>query len=806
MNAPAADRAAIEGFLARAGGEAIHLVAIPAEGGSTQGRWFGADAPAAAAWAADRNAGGANIYWSPNAVRPGLGKKARKEDVVAVRFAHVDVDPPKDGRAFDKQAAVAALRKAAPPPSIIVDSGGGVQALWRLAGDVVSSADVEGINRSLVGQFGGDPACWNVDRVLRVPGTVNLPTARKRASGRVPALATVLEAQGGSSTPEALRRAYDAGMTPERAVATPAPALGVVPASLARLGITPDDPLHTLLTDPPGEDRSADTFAAACDMHRCGVDAEQIVGVLLDPELAISAHCLAQADPERAARRAVERAQAAVAVDGDGFGVLVEASRAASAISATPFAWPAAHTIPPRRWLYGRQLQRGNVCAIVAPGATGKTALTVGMALAMVSGRPLLDHEVHGGPQRVWLYNLEDDADELARSFSAAAWAHGIDPGPDVAGRLFVDSGLSGPGLCTAKQVRHGFTVLEPVYAALKAEIIARQIDCLIVDPFVSSHQVNENDNGAIDAVAKEWAKVAAATDCVIVLVHHTSKAAGAEVTVDRARGASALPNAARSVLVLNRMTPEEGQRFGIEPGEERRFFRVYNDKSNRAPAAAEGDWHEIVSVDLPNGEGDNWIGDSVGVVSRFYPPAIGPAEPLAPTVAAEVQALIAEGEWRDSERAERWAGKAVAQVLGLDPDDKAQRARVKAVLKELLAEGTLAKVERRDGHREMRTWIVPGTAQGHVARNNDMAEEASAAMVPHRGSSTTAPRQGADEPPRRSGTPFRGSTTAARHGGATSDQVREEVVEKRRVAEMARVAPGQTPAAPLESDGSEFL
>ncbi len=56
MNAPAADRAAIEGFLARAGGEAIHLVAIPAEGGSTQGRWFGADAPAAAAWAADRNA------------------------------------------------------------------------------------------------------------------------------------------------------------------------------------------------------------------------------------------------------------------------------------------------------------------------------------------------------------------------------------------------------------------------------------------------------------------------------------------------------------------------------------------------------------------------------------------------------------------------------------------------------------------------------------------------------------------------------------------------------------------------------
>src|SRR3546814_13246828 len=32
-----------------------------------------------------------------------------------------------------------------------------------------------------------------------------------------------------------------------------------------------------------------------------------------------------------------------------------------------------------------------------------------------------------------------------------------------------------------------------------------RGIDHLDVDPFVSSHSVEENDNGAIDAVAQEW-------------------------------------------------------------------------------------------------------------------------------------------------------------------------------------------------------------------------------------------------------------------------------------------------------------
>lgn len=800
MSALAPDRASIKGFLAQVGGEAIHLVAIPAEGGPTKGRWFGEDAAGAAAWAAERNEAGDNLYWSPNAVRPGLNKKARKADVAVVRYAHVDIDPPRGDAAFDKAAEVTALCAAELPPSVIVDSGGGVQALWRLDGETVSPADVEGINRFLIARFGGDPACWNVDRVLRVAGTVNHPTAKKRAAGRVPVVASLLDSTGAPSAVEALRRAYGAVPMPERAVATPVAALGGVATSLAALGLTADDPLHALLTDPPGEDRSADTFAAACDMHRRSMTVEQIAAVLLDAELPISAHCLAQADPERAACRAIERAQAAVAEDVGAFEVLADARRAAATISATPFAWPAAHTIRPRPWLYGRQLLRGTVSVIVAPGATGKSALTVGMALALTTGQPLLGKEVHGGPQRCWLWNLEDDADELGRSISAAAWAHDIVPARDVAGRLFVDSGLDGAGLCTAKQVRHGFTVLEPVFAAITAELKARRIDCLIVDPFVSSHQVSENDNGAIDAVVKEWARVAKTADCSMVLVHHTSKMAGGEVTVDRARGASALTNAARSVLALNRMTDEEAQRWGIEPDEARRYVRCFDDKNNRAPPAGESEWFYLESVDLPNGEGDSFVGDSVAVAVSWQPPATGPAEPLAPSVAAEVQALIAEGEWRESERAERWAGKAVAQVLALDPDDKPQRARIKAVLKELLTDGTLAREERRDGHREMRTWIVVGSAPSHIADFASSPASGAAAVSAALRQSTAALRQGAGEPPRRSGTPFRGSTTAARHGGAIPGLVGEETYD---MAEAAAAAPGLTSPTPASATGA---
>jgi RecA-family ATPase len=62
------------------------------------------------------------------------------------------------------------------------------------------------------------------------------------------------------------------------------------------------------------------------------------------------------------------------------------------------------------------------------------------------------------------------------------------------------------------------------VVEALVAELIARNVDVLVIDPFVSSHGVNENDNSAIDAVAKTWARIAKRANCAIVLVHHSRK------------------------------------------------------------------------------------------------------------------------------------------------------------------------------------------------------------------------------------------------------------------------------------------
>jgi RecA-family ATPase len=179
----------------------------------------------------------------------------------------------------------------------------------------------------------------------------------------------------------------------------------------------------------------------------------------------------------------------------------------------------------------------------------------------MASGRNLMDDWTEKN-LKVWLFNLEDPRDEMDRRIIAAMQHHNVKP-KEIKGRLFVDTGRE-RALCTAIQAREGVQIMKPVMHALAREIAARKIDVMIVDPFVSSHQVSENDNGAIDAVAKEWARLADQRNCAIELIHHTRKTNGEEATTESGRGAKSLLDAGRSGRVLNRMRDDQREEWGL--------------------------------------------------------------------------------------------------------------------------------------------------------------------------------------------------------------------------------------------------
>lgn len=170
--------------------EAVHpdglwsLTAIKPTGGAPSGRVFRPSEREQATGWIDAHQGASGIYYSVNAVRPDFtGVKTSKTDIVAAHYAHVDIDD---------LGGLERLQAYKLPPSLIVFSGGGYQAFWKLAEPTADLDRVERINRQLAADLGGDN-CHNIDRIMRLPGTINVPNAKKRAAGREPTLAYVVE-------------------------------------------------------------------------------------------------------------------------------------------------------------------------------------------------------------------------------------------------------------------------------------------------------------------------------------------------------------------------------------------------------------------------------------------------------------------------------------------------------------------------------------------------------------------------------------------------------------------------------------
>ena len=296
---------------------------------------------------------------------------------------------------------------------------------------------------------------------------------------------------------------------------------------------------------------------------------------------------------------------------------------------------------------------------------------------------------------RVWYWNGEDPMEELQRRFAAACKCHKLTK-EHIGGRLFVDSGRTMP-IVLVEDTKSGTRIAEPVIEQVIATLLENKIDVLIVDPFISCHRVNENDNAAIERVAKSWSRIAEVTDCSISLAHHVRKTGGADVTVEDGRGASALRDAVRTARTLNNMSPREAENAEISEAARRLYFRVDIGKANLTKPAEKVDWFKLESVDLDNGP-QRIGGDEVGVVTAWgYPYLVAPV--ITPSVIERVHSAIKGGRWRANPQAtkEPWVGIPIAQALGLDLLSKANKRTVAELVKEWLGAGLLRRVSRQD-------------------------------------------------------------------------------------------------------------
>jgi hypothetical protein len=118
------------------------------------------------AWLSYENGTGANVYVAANPLLPGTRKRT-KEGIASVRHLYIDIDTDGDARL----AALRASDLVPPPTSILSTSPGKYQVLWRVEGFDFDRQ--EQTLKRITMAFGGDPACTDCNRVLRIPGFLN---------------------------------------------------------------------------------------------------------------------------------------------------------------------------------------------------------------------------------------------------------------------------------------------------------------------------------------------------------------------------------------------------------------------------------------------------------------------------------------------------------------------------------------------------------------------------------------------------------------------------------------------------------
>jgi hypothetical protein len=211
---------------------------------------------------------------------------------------------------------------------------------------------------------------------------------------------------------------------------------------------------------------------------------------------------------------------------------------------------------------------RGTLSLIVAESGRSKSFLAMALSASVASGTDLVAPFAHNETGRVIYVSFEDPASIVRLRLARIGQAAGIDRG-------VVDAAISNKQLVFYCDIdgpffeanRYGKVSHTRLFSEL--EMILRQARpvLLVIDPLSGAAAIaDENSNAQVGIVAAALARLARQLDIVLLLVHHTGKAAaGAPGSQHAARGASALACRSRWIMQLSPRGGEENGQHLIE-------------------------------------------------------------------------------------------------------------------------------------------------------------------------------------------------------------------------------------------------
>ena len=633
------------------------------------------------------NAAKQNIYMCINPIDPitdiPAGQAAKDTDILAAFYCFADADT--------AGAMENILSFAGPKFTMSIKTGATPFArghvYWQLEEPVQNLQAWREVQKSIAASLQTDPAVVNPSRIMRVAGTVSWPNQKKQDKGYVPELVTMrteFSTDRDAVEFERMMRAFPKSSAPVASSMDIDLGQQAMDRQMAVQNVLAGDDWHLNMVRLVGSyvnkglaDEEIHTITDSLTLAGYSVDeTRREVQKAIDGARAKG--WTPQPDP--AAERMDQQNQA--------MNIALEPTQS-HAEDDTAHEWPTPYTmfdalsLPRREWIYGYDYIKKYISVTASAGGIGKTSAIIVEALAISTGKDLLGVQVKQ-QTNTWIINLEDPISEMQMRTLAAMQHYGITP-DDVTGKLFMD-GEDTMQITLAAEGRDGLIQNDELLAFMIRKIKANNIGVVILDPFVSAHLVNENNNGSVQAVVAMLRKLARDTNSSVQLVHHIRKGNGDDATIDSVRGAGSLISAARAARVINRITPEDAQALGVDEQESLGIFRMDDGKANLAPPSDKATYRRMVSVEIANGE-------RLGVATEFKLPDL--FDGITAKDLYKVQRTVAEAEendqaYRSDVRAKNWIGQAVAEQLDLDIDKPGDKARAKAVAKQWINTGSL--------------------------------------------------------------------------------------------------------------------
>lgn len=244
-----------------------------------------------------------------------------------------------------------------------------------------------------------------------------------------------------------------------------------------------------------------------------------------------------------------------------------------------------------RPWVVKGFAMRGNVTALFGEPGSGKSLITLHMAIAVASGRDYGPFAVvEPGP--VLMVNREDDIAETDRR----TW--GIEQVQSIPEDCPVHR-LDRPSVHIAMRDPEGGLVTTEFHDELRDHIRSIGARLVVLDPMIElGGNLSENDNIEMNFLVEKLRELAQQTDSAILMVHHTNKGG---MGMNGMRGASAIAGRVRAANQFMHLP----DKYGLDlPGHPREFRVLSSAKQNYAPSAAD---HHFQSCGFLHEPTDEW-------------------------------------------------------------------------------------------------------------------------------------------------------------------------------------------------------